>query len=56
MDINSLEIKNKTNYDINNISHIDDFNVNSLRVTKKNQELVLIFIILDVLLTQMMIL
>ena len=34
MDINSLEIKNKTNYDINNISHIDDFNVNSLRVTK----------------------
>ena len=35
MDINSLEIKNKTNYDINNISYIDDFNVNSLRVTKK---------------------
>ena len=35
MDINSLEIKNKTNYDINNISHIDDFNVNLLRVTKK---------------------
>ena len=35
MDINSLEIKNKINYDINNISHIDDFNVNSLRVTKK---------------------
>ena len=35
MDINSLEIKNIINYDINNISHIDDFNVNSLRVTKK---------------------
>ena len=35
MHINTLEIKNKTNYDINNISHIDDFNVNLLRVTKK---------------------
>ena len=35
MDINSLEIKNIINYDINNISHIDDFNVNSLRVTKE---------------------
>ena len=35
MDINSLEIKNKTNYVINNISYIDDFNVNSLRVIKK---------------------
>ena len=35
MDINSLGIKNKTNYVINNISYVDDFNVNSLRVTKK---------------------
>ena len=56
MDINSLEIKNKTNYDINNISYIDDFNVNSLRVTKKESRIMLRFIILDVLLTQMMIL
>ena len=39
MDINSLEIKNKTNYVINNISHIDDFNVNSLRVTKKESRI-----------------
>ena len=39
MDINSLEIKNKTNYDINNISHIDEFNVNSLRVTKKESRI-----------------
>ena len=31
MDINSLEIKNIINYDINNISH----NANPLRVTKK---------------------
>ena len=58
MNINSLEIKNKTTYVINNnnISYIDDFNVDSLKVIKKNQELVLIFIILDVLLTRMMIL
>ena len=35
MNIKSLEIKNKTNYVINNISYIDGFDVNSLRVTKK---------------------
>ena len=35
MDINSLEIKNKTNYDLDNICCIDDFNVNSLKITKK---------------------
>ena len=35
MDIKSLEIKNKTNYVINNISYIDDFDVDSLKVTKK---------------------
>ena len=39
MDIKSLEIKNKTNYDIKNISHIDDFNVNSFRVTKKESRI-----------------
>ena len=39
MDINSLEIKNKTNYVINNISYIDDFNVNSLKVTKKESRI-----------------
>ena len=39
MDINSLEIKNKTTYVINNISHIDDFNVNSLRVIKKESRI-----------------
>ena len=39
MDINSLEIINKTTYVINNISHIDDFNVNSLRVTKKQSRI-----------------
>ena len=27
MGINSLEIKNKTNYDLDNIRYIDDFHV-----------------------------
>ena len=35
MGINSLEIKNKTNYDFDNICYIDDFDVNLLRITKK---------------------
>ena len=35
MDLKPLEIKNKTNYDIDNISYIDDFDVNSLKLTKK---------------------
>ena len=39
MSINSLEIKYKTTYVINNISHFDDFNVNSLRVTKKESRI-----------------
>ena len=39
MNISSLEIENKINYDINNISHIDDFNVNSLRVIKKESRI-----------------
>ena len=40
MDINSLEIKNKTNYDLDNICYIDDFNVNSLKITKKESRIV----------------
>ena len=39
MDISSLERKNIISYDINNISHIDDFNANSLRVTKKESRI-----------------
>ena len=35
MGINSLEIKDKTNYDLDNICYIDDFDVNSLKITKK---------------------
>ena len=35
MGINSLEIKDKTNYDLDNICYIDYFDVNSLKITKK---------------------
>ena len=35
MDINSLEIKNKTNYDLDKICCIDDFDSNSFKITKK---------------------
>ena len=35
MIINSLEIKDKTDYDLDNIGYIDDFDVNSLKITKK---------------------
>ena len=39
MAINSLEIKNKTNYDLNDICYIDDFDVNSLKITKKESRI-----------------
>ena len=39
MSINSLEIKHKTKYDLDNISYIDDFDVNSLRITKKESRI-----------------
>ena len=35
MGIYSLEIKDKTKYDLDNIGYIDDFDVNSLKITKK---------------------
>ena len=35
MGINCLEIENKTNYDLDNICYIDDYDVNSLKITKK---------------------
>ena len=35
MDIKSLEIKNKTNYDWDDISYINDFDFNSLKITKR---------------------
>ena len=56
MDIKSLEIKNKTNYNINNISHIDVFNVNSLGAIKKESRIdANIYYIRCALKTQMMI-
>ena len=39
MFINSLEIKDKTNYDLDNIGYIDYFDVNSLRITKKESRI-----------------
>ena len=39
MGINSLEIKDKTNYDFDNIFYIDDFDVNSLKITKKESRI-----------------
>ena len=39
MNINSLEIKSKTNYDSDTISHINDFDVNSLVVSKKESRI-----------------
>ena len=39
MGINSLEIKDKTKYDMDNIGYINDFDVNSLRITKKESQI-----------------
>ena len=39
MAINSLEIKNKTNYDLDDICYIDDFDVNLLKITKKESRI-----------------
>ena len=39
MGIRSLKIKDKTNYDLDNINYIDDFDVNSLRITKKESRI-----------------
>ena len=39
MIINSLEIKDITNYDLDNICYIDDFDLNSLKITKKESRI-----------------
>ena len=39
MDIHSLEIKNKTSYNLDDISYIDDFDVNSLKITKRESRI-----------------
>ena len=56
MDIKSLEIRTKINYNWDDIIYINDFNADLLEIIKKKKkELVLIFIILDMFLTQIMI-
>ena len=39
MVINSLELKDKTNYDLDNIGYIDDFDVNSLKIIQKKSRI-----------------
>ena len=39
MSINSLEIKDKTKYDLDNMCYIDGFDVNSLKITKKESRI-----------------
>ena len=39
MDIKSLEIKTKTNYNCDDIVYINDFNVNSLRIIKRESRI-----------------
>ena len=39
MDINSLEIKNKTNYDWDDIVYINDFDANSLEIIKRESRI-----------------
>ena len=39
MGINLLEIKDKTNYDFDNICYIDDFDVHSLKITEKESRI-----------------
>ena len=40
MSINSLEIQDKTICDLDNMCYIDDFDVNSLKITKKESRIV----------------
>ena len=39
MVINSLEIKDKTNYDLDDVSYISNFDVNSLKITKRESRI-----------------
>ena len=38
MDIKLLEIKNKTNYECDDLFYINDFDVNSLKITEKKMK------------------
>ena len=39
MSINSFEIKDKTKYDLDRMCYIDDFDVNSLKITKRESRI-----------------
>ena len=39
MSINSLEIKDQTKYDLDNMCYIDDFDLSSLKITKKESRI-----------------
>ena len=39
MVINSFEIKDKTNYDLDDVCYIDDFDINLLKITKKKSRI-----------------
>ena len=39
LEINSLEIKNKTNYDWDHIIYINDFDANSLEIIKRESRI-----------------
>ena len=47
MDIKSLKIKTKTNYNWDDIVYINDFDVNIFEIIKRESKMVLIFITLD---------
>ena len=55
MDIESLKIKNRTNYNWDDIVYINDFDSNLLEVIKRESRIVRIFIILDMFLIRIMI-
>ena len=55
MDINSLEIKTKINYNWDDLIYINDFDVNSLEIIKRESRIGANIFILDMFLTRMMI-
>ena len=55
MDIESLKIKTRANYNWDDIVYINDFDSNLLEVIKRESRIVRIFIMLDMFLTHYMI-
>ena len=50
MDMEPLKVKSQDNYNWDDIIYINDFDEDLLEIIKKNQKLVLIFIILNIVL------